>query len=56
MDPRQMVWDHNAHTIVLLTPVDEANNWPKFWPSDHDDFDSENWKVCQGIILFLPFL
>ncbi|XP_064093654.1 tyrosine-protein phosphatase 99A-like isoform X2 [Macrobrachium nipponense] len=45
LDFWQMVWDHNAQTIVVLTSVDEGQGFPQFWPAQHDDFDSENWKV-----------
>uniref|UniRef100_T1JAT5 Uncharacterized protein n=1 Tax=Strigamia maritima TaxID=126957 RepID=T1JAT5_STRMM len=36
----QMVWDHNAQTIVLLSP-----EWRPFWPLDDDVFDFETFKV-----------
>ncbi|XP_063603042.1 tyrosine-protein phosphatase 99A-like isoform X3 [Penaeus indicus] len=45
LDFWQMVWDHNAQTIVVLTAVDETQSYPQFWPAQHDDFDSEHWKV-----------
>lgn len=45
LDFWQMVWDHNAQTIVVLTSVDEDQGFPQFWPAQHDDFDSEHWKV-----------
>ena len=45
MDFWQMVWDHNAQTVVLLNAVDEEAGYPQFWPNQHEDFDSENWKV-----------
>lgn len=46
LDFWQMVWDHNAQTVVVLTTVDEDQGFPQFWPAQHDDFDSEHWKVC----------
>ncbi|KAA0189495.1 hypothetical protein HAZT_HAZT002917 [Hyalella azteca] len=46
LDFWQMVWDHNAQTIVLLNAVDEETGlYPQFWPNQHEDIDSENWKV-----------
>ncbi|KAK8381218.1 hypothetical protein O3P69_008230 [Scylla paramamosain] len=45
LDFWQMVWDHNAQTVVVLTTVDEDQGFPQFWPAQHDDFDSEHWKV-----------
>lgn len=45
LDFWQMVWDHNAQTIVVLTSVEEDQGYPQFWPAQHDDFDSEHWKV-----------
>ncbi|KAK8740307.1 hypothetical protein OTU49_002840, partial [Cherax quadricarinatus] len=45
LDFWQMVWDHNAQTVVVLTSVDESQGFPQFWPAQHDDFDSEHWKV-----------
>ncbi|CAL4083881.1 unnamed protein product [Meganyctiphanes norvegica] len=45
MDFWQMVWDHNAQTIVVLTAVDESQGFPQFWPHQHDEYDSEHWKV-----------
>ncbi|KAK4304169.1 hypothetical protein Pmani_023889 [Petrolisthes manimaculis] len=45
LDFWQMVWDHNAQTVVVLTAVDEAQGFPQFWPTQHEDLDSEHWKV-----------
>ncbi|KAL1129503.1 hypothetical protein AAG570_012448 [Ranatra chinensis] len=42
----QMIWDHNAQTVVLLSAVDEPSGYPPFWPSAKDNtLDSENFKV-----------
>lgn len=42
----QMIWDHNAQTIVLLSAVDESQGYPAFWPSEKNTtFDSDNFKV-----------
>ncbi|XP_037071041.1 tyrosine-protein phosphatase 99A-like [Pollicipes pollicipes] len=41
----QMVWDHNAQTIVLLSPVDDQE-YCIFWPLEHDDIDCEQFRVC----------
>lgn len=42
----QMIWDHNAQTIVLLSAVDDAQGYPAFWPSEKNaTLDSDNFKV-----------
>lgn len=53
LDFWQMVWDHNAQTIVVLTAVDESQGFPQFWPAQHDDFDSEHWKASDLTLLFV---
>ncbi|CAL4156072.1 unnamed protein product, partial [Meganyctiphanes norvegica] len=45
LDFWQMIWDHNAQTVVVLTHADENQGFPQFWPAQHIDLDSENWKV-----------
>ncbi|KAF0312846.1 Tyrosine-protein phosphatase 99A [Amphibalanus amphitrite] len=40
----QMVWDHNAQTIVLLSPVDDQE-YCIFWPLEHDDLEFEHFRV-----------
>lgn len=45
LDFWQMIWDHNAQTVVVLTGVDEEKGYPQFWPSEEEDFDTEHWKV-----------
>ncbi|KAF0287130.1 Tyrosine-protein phosphatase 99A [Amphibalanus amphitrite] len=40
----QMVWDHNAQTIVLLSPVDDQE-FGIFWPLEHDDLECEHFRV-----------
>uniref|UniRef100_A0A1B6DHC8 Uncharacterized protein n=1 Tax=Clastoptera arizonana TaxID=38151 RepID=A0A1B6DHC8_9HEMI len=48
LDFWQMVWDHNAQTIVLLSTVNEEedNEYNVFWPAEgKDTLDGENFKV-----------
>ncbi|XP_033215226.1 tyrosine-protein phosphatase 99A isoform X4 [Belonocnema kinseyi] len=39
----QMMWDHNAQTIVMLTQCDEE--YPEFWPIEGKDLESETFRV-----------
>ncbi|XP_014607845.1 PREDICTED: tyrosine-protein phosphatase 99A isoform X5 [Polistes canadensis] len=39
----QMMWDHNAQTIVMLTQCDEE--YPEFWPTEGKDLESETFRV-----------
>ncbi|RWS15892.1 tyrosine-protein phosphatase 99A-like protein [Dinothrombium tinctorium] len=41
----QMVWDHNAQTIVVLTSVINEKEFPQFWPDKEDDCDYGSFKV-----------
>lgn len=45
LDFWQMVWDHNAQTIVLLSSVDDPAGYPQFWPHQGEEIEAENWKV-----------
>ena len=45
LDFWQMVWDHNAQTVVVLTNIDEEKGFPQIWPHPEEDFDTEHWKV-----------
>ena len=38
-----MLWDHNAQTVVLLTPVN--SDLPVFWPVKNEEFDLGYFKV-----------
>jgi len=38
-----MLWDHNAQTVVLLTPINEE--FPVFWPTKHEEYDLDYFKV-----------
>ncbi|XP_054082198.1 tyrosine-protein phosphatase 99A isoform X2 [Zeugodacus cucurbitae] len=40
----QMVWDHNAQTIVLLSSLDEIN-FAQFWPDDTQPIESDYYRV-----------
>ncbi|XP_065165511.1 tyrosine-protein phosphatase 99A isoform X2 [Atheta coriaria] len=40
----QMVWDHNAQTVVMLSIIDNQD-FEVFWPVDQDTIDAENYKV-----------
>ncbi|KAG8225885.1 hypothetical protein J437_LFUL006047 [Ladona fulva] len=40
----QMVWDHNAQTIVMLSSLDDQENF-QFWPTEECDIDSDIFKV-----------
>ncbi|KAL9899426.1 protein tyrosine phosphatase 99A isoform 2-T2 [Glossina fuscipes fuscipes] len=40
----QMVWDHNAQTIVLLSSLDEIN-FAQFWPDDTTPIESDYYRV-----------
>ncbi|KAJ9581538.1 hypothetical protein L9F63_023279 [Diploptera punctata] len=40
----QMVWDHNAQTIVLLSSSDDPE-FGVFWPMGEDDMEAENFRV-----------
>ncbi|XP_040567236.1 putative receptor-type tyrosine-protein phosphatase mosPTP-1 isoform X1 [Lepeophtheirus salmonis] len=39
-----MLWDHNAQTVVLLSPID-SDEFPVFWPTRDEEFDQECFKV-----------
>ncbi|KAL5237711.1 hypothetical protein ACI65C_005121 [Semiaphis heraclei] len=47
LDFWQMLWDHNAQTVVILTDMSEdTDSLIKFWPMDSDTtLDSDNFKV-----------
>jgi len=38
-----MLWDHNAQTVVLLTPINE--DFPVIWPIKHEEYDLDYFKV-----------
>jgi len=40
----RMLWDHNAQTVVLLSPVEEPD-FPVFWPHRDSDFELETFRV-----------
>ncbi|XP_067618842.1 tyrosine-protein phosphatase 99A isoform X2 [Eurosta solidaginis] len=40
----QMVWDHNAQTIVLLSSLDDIN-FAQFWPDDATPIESDYYRV-----------
>ncbi|XP_049782864.1 tyrosine-protein phosphatase 99A-like isoform X1 [Schistocerca cancellata] len=40
----QMVWDHNAQTIVMLSYID-GQDFGIFWPIENEEIDCENFKV-----------
>ncbi|KAF5300368.1 hypothetical protein FQR65_LT00989 [Abscondita terminalis] len=40
----QMVWDHNAQTIVMLSVIDNQE-FEIFWPMEQDTIDSDNYKI-----------
>ncbi|KAK0168443.1 hypothetical protein PV327_002243 [Microctonus hyperodae] len=40
----QMLWDHNAKTIVMLTQCDEME-YPEFWPSEGEELQTDNFRV-----------
>lgn len=39
----RMLWDHNAQTVVLLSPSEE--DYPVFWPLREKDFELETFRV-----------
>lgn len=42
----QMLWDHNAKTIVMLTECNDDNDYPEFWPINNDDeIKTDNFRV-----------
>jgi len=41
----QMVWDHNAQTIVMLSSVNEDEGYGVYWPVADTELDAENYKV-----------
>lgn len=41
----RMLWDHNAQTVVLLSPIDDATDFPTFWPLREKDFELETFRV-----------
>ncbi|XP_057323850.1 tyrosine-protein phosphatase 99A-like isoform X1 [Microplitis mediator] len=40
----QMLWDHNAKTIVMLTQCDD-NEYPEFWPNEGEELKTDNFRV-----------
>ncbi|PSN58505.1 Tyrosine-protein phosphatase 99A [Blattella germanica] len=44
LDFWQMVWDHNAQTVVLLSNTDDPE-FGVFWPTGEDDIEAENFRV-----------
>ncbi|XP_037070696.1 tyrosine-protein phosphatase 99A-like isoform X1 [Pollicipes pollicipes] len=40
----QMVWDHNAQTAVLLSPVDDQE-YCIFWPLEREEIDCDQFRV-----------
>lgn len=40
----QMVWDHNAQTIIMISVID-SQNFNIFWPVDGDTIDADSYKV-----------
>ncbi|KAK6634358.1 hypothetical protein RUM43_011758 [Polyplax serrata] len=44
MDFWQMVWDHSAQTVVLLTSP-ESQELNVFWPTEQNLLEGENYKV-----------
>ncbi|XP_008200584.1 tyrosine-protein phosphatase 99A isoform X3 [Tribolium castaneum] len=40
----QMVWDHNAQTIVMLSIIDNQE-FEVFWPMDQETVDADSYKV-----------
>ncbi|XP_055371806.1 tyrosine-protein phosphatase 99A isoform X2 [Condylostylus longicornis] len=40
----QMVWDHNAQTIVLLSSLDEIT-FAQFWPDETQPIESDYYRV-----------
>ncbi|XP_046869492.1 tyrosine-protein phosphatase 99A isoform X7 [Drosophila willistoni] len=40
----QMVWDHNAQTVVLLSSLDEIN-FAQFWPDEATPIESDHYRV-----------
>ncbi|KAK7794416.1 hypothetical protein R5R35_010393 [Gryllus longicercus] len=40
----QMVWDHNAQAIVLLSSVDDQD-YGTFWPMEQEDIEAEHFRV-----------
>lgn len=41
----QMVWDHNAQTIVTLSSCNVDEGFGVFWPTADSELDAENYKV-----------
>ena len=40
-----MLWDHNAQTVVLLTPLTQTT--AVFWPVKHEEYDLDYFKVVK---------
>ncbi|XP_034663249.1 tyrosine-protein phosphatase 99A isoform X6 [Drosophila subobscura] len=40
----QMVWDHNAQTVVLLSSLDDIN-FSQFWPDEATPIESDHYRV-----------
>ena len=49
-----MLWDHNAQTVVLLTPLTQTT--AVFWPVKHEEYDLDYFKVCQTLLMAKMFL
>ena len=43
-----MLWDHNAQTVVLLTPLTQTT--AVFWPVKHEEYDLDYFKVFVQIL------
>ena len=41
----QMIWDHNATTMVVLSSVIDEKEFPQFWPEKEDEADYGSFKV-----------
>lgn len=40
----QMVWDHNAQTIIMISVLD-GGEFGVFWPSEENTIDADSYKV-----------
>lgn len=40
----QMVWDHNAQTVVLLSSADNMS-FLQFWPNESDSMESDYYRI-----------
>ena len=48
-----MLWDHNAQTVVLLTPLTQTT--AVFWPVKHEEYDLDYFKVCRTLLMAKRF-